>query len=55
MKRRGFLFVEQPSTAGIAVEADDALLRVICTNPNQVLSSLIPRSKQQYHYEGSDL
>lgn len=41
---------EQPSAAGIAVKAADALFRDICMNPNHHNYSLLPRLKQhQFH------
>ena len=49
MKRRGFLYPEDPTASDLAVKADEALFRAVCTNPNHVLSSLLPRLKQHQY------
>jgi len=49
MKRREFLHPEDPTASDLALKADEALFRAVCTNPNHVLSSLLPRLKQHQY------
>jgi len=49
MKRRGFLHPEDPTASDLAHKADEALFRAVCTNPNHVLSSQLPRLKQHQY------
>src|SRR6218665_1094527 len=44
-----FLHPEDPTASDLALKADEALFRAVCTNPNHVLSSLLPRLKQHQY------
>src|SRR6218665_2277506 len=49
MKRRGLLHPEDPTASDLALKADEALFCAVCTTPNHVLSSLLPRLKQHQY------